>query len=208
MASLVGPAGLSPSTVDRRPDGNPHRKPARRRRTCDRRRSDHRRVPRFLDRRRGADQRRVADHHGQHGRGSSLALRASGVGQMVMGEVGGRTPDGFDLGNSPFEASRIDFRARQSFNAPARARRASPRRRGRNGFTRLLWLPRRPRLVRMRTGSPDRITLVAMGKNALERTDEDELCALHLRNLLDGPRGRSGRRAPGDPGVRRSGALP
>ena len=36
---------------------------------------------------------------------------------------------------------------------------------------------------------PDRITLVAMGKNAVERTDEDELCALRLRNLLEGQRG-------------------
>jgi 2-phosphosulfolactate phosphatase len=25
-----------------------------------------------------------------------------------------------------------------------------------------------------------------MGKNGIERTDEDELCALHLRNLLQG----------------------
>jgi 2-phosphosulfolactate phosphatase len=41
----------------------------------------------------------------------------------------------------------------------------------------------------MRSGNPDRITLVAMGKNALERTDEDELCALHLRNLLEGRSG-------------------
>jgi 2-phosphosulfolactate phosphatase len=38
----------------------------------------------------------------------------------------------------------------------------------------------------MLSGNPDRITLVAMGKNAIDRTDEDELCALHLRNLLEG----------------------
>src|SRR5271169_368866 len=40
----------------------------------------------------------------------ALALRAQGVGQLVMGEVEGRAPDGFDLGNSPLEASRIDCR--------------------------------------------------------------------------------------------------
>jgi 2-phosphosulfolactate phosphatase len=38
------------------------------------------------------------------------------------------------------------------------------------------------------SGSPDRITLVAMGSNVV-RTDEDELCALHLRNLLEGRTG-------------------
>ena len=34
---------------------------------------------------------------------------------------------------------------------------------------------------------PGRITLVAMGNNGVVRSDEDELCALHLRNLLEGP---------------------
>src|SRR5262245_30283057 len=35
----------------------------------------------------------------------ALALRSAGVGQLCMGEVRGRAPAGFDLGNSPFEAS-------------------------------------------------------------------------------------------------------
>lgn len=38
----------------------------------------------------------------------------------------------------------------------------------------------------LRAGPADRITLVAMGNNAVVRTDEDELCAIHLRNLLEG----------------------
>ena len=39
--------------------------------------------------------------------------------------------------------------------------------------------------------SPDQVSLVAMGDNGLKRTDEDELCAIHLRNRLEG--------RPGDP---------
>src|SRR5215472_4434170 len=39
----------------------------------------------------------------------ALALRNAGIGQICMGEVGGRAPDGFDFGNSPFEISNIDF---------------------------------------------------------------------------------------------------
>src|SRR5450755_3871772 len=42
----------------------------------------------------------------------ALALRNSGAGHLCMGEVEGRAPDGFDLGNSPFEASLIDFNGR------------------------------------------------------------------------------------------------
>ena len=35
----------------------------------------------------------------------------------------------------------------------------------------------------------DRITLVAMGKEGSWRSSEDEICALHLRNLLEGRNG-------------------
>ena len=37
-------------------------------------------------------------------------------------------------------------------------------------------------------GSPEQIALVAMGGNGIKRTDEDELCAIHLRNRLEGRR--------------------
>jgi 2-phosphosulfolactate phosphatase len=39
----------------------------------------------------------------------ALALREAGIGQICMGEVRGRAPDGFNFGNSPFEISRVDF---------------------------------------------------------------------------------------------------
>ena len=35
-------------------------------------------------------------------------------------------------------------------------------------------------------GRPDLVTIVAMGSEGRARTDEDELCALYLRNLLEG----------------------
>jgi 2-phosphosulfolactate phosphatase len=39
----------------------------------------------------------------------ALALREAGIGQICMGEVRGRAPDGFDFGNSPFEVSTVDL---------------------------------------------------------------------------------------------------
>ncbi len=123
----------------------------------------------------------------------ALALRASGVGQIVMGEVRSAPPDGFDLGNSPFEASRIDFTGKtiiqrtsagtQGIAAASQARKLYA--------SALVTAAATARA--MRSDNPARITLVPMGKNAAERTDEDELCALHLRNLLQG--------RPGDPGA-------
>ena len=39
----------------------------------------------------------------------ALALCDAGIGQLCTGEVHGRSPDGFDFGNSPFEVSTVDF---------------------------------------------------------------------------------------------------
>ena len=39
----------------------------------------------------------------------ALALRDAGVGEVCMGKVRGRTPDGFDFGNSPYEISTLRF---------------------------------------------------------------------------------------------------
>ena len=119
----------------------------------------------------------------------ALALRERGMGQVCMGEVGGRAPAGFDFGNSPFELSQADLTGKtviqrtgagtQGIVAAKQAERLYAASLVTAGAT------ARALLV----GSPARITLVAMGNNAVVRTDEDELCAVHLRNLLEGRSG-------------------
>ena len=42
----------------------------------------------------------------------ALELRQAGIGEICMGEVHGRAPDGFDFGNSPFEVSTVDFQGK------------------------------------------------------------------------------------------------
>jgi len=39
----------------------------------------------------------------------ALELRQAGIGEICVGELHGRAPDGFDFGNSPFEISDLDF---------------------------------------------------------------------------------------------------
>jgi 2-phosphosulfolactate phosphatase len=116
----------------------------------------------------------------------AFALRDSGAGQICMGEVEGRPPDAFDFGNSPFEVSRVDFRGQTIIQRTSA---------GTQGITAASQAERlyAAALVTasataqaMARGQPELITLVAMGKNARARTDEDEICALHLRNLLEG----------------------
>ena len=119
----------------------------------------------------------------------ALSLRDNGIAQVCMGEVRGRAPPGFDFGNSPFEVSQADFAGKtivqrtsagtQGIVAASQADRLYAASLVIAGATAQALL----------SGMPDRITLVAMGNNAVVRTEEDELCALHLRNLLEGELG-------------------
>jgi 2-phosphosulfolactate phosphatase len=121
----------------------------------------------------------------------ALALRETGIGQICMGEVRGRAPPGFDFGNSPFAISSVDFHGKtiiqrtsagtQGIVAAGRAERLYA--------ASLVTAEATVRAIL--SGSPDQISLVAMGDNGIKRTDEDELCAIHLGNRLEG--------RPGDP---------
>ena len=118
----------------------------------------------------------------------ALALRDGGAGDLCIGEVGGVKPDGFDFGNSPHELSSADVRGRTLIQSTRAGTVGVSLARGADrvyaaslaiaSATAAAVLKSRPRLV----------TVVAMGWEGRTRTDEDELCALYLKNLLQGRR--------------------
>jgi len=116
----------------------------------------------------------------------ALSLRTTGLVQICMGEARGLMPAGFDFGNSPFAVSGADLRGK------AIAQRTSA---GTQGIvaaahaeclfaTALVTATATARACLAR--GLGRVSLVAMGKDGVARTDEDELCALHIRNILEG----------------------
>ena len=116
----------------------------------------------------------------------ALELRDQGKGDMCMGEVGGIRPGGFDFGNSPFQVSQADVRGKTLIQST---------RAGTVGVTAVSGAERMyvcSLVIAEATShailrdSPELVTIVAMGAEGRERTDEDELCALYLRNLLQG----------------------
>jgi 2-phosphosulfolactate phosphatase len=120
----------------------------------------------------------------------ALALREAGIGQICMGEVRGRAPDGFDFGNSPFEISGVDFHRKsiiQRTSAGTQGIVPAASKADRLYAASLVTAEATARAIL--SGLPDRVSLVAMGENGLKRTDEDELCAIHLRNRLEGRAG-------------------
>ena len=122
----------------------------------------------------------------------ALALCDAGVGEVCVGEVQGRAPDGFDFGNSPFEVSGVDFRGKtivqrtsagtQGIVAASHAKRL---------YAASL-VTAEATVHAIPSGLPNRVSLVAIGDNGVKRTDEDELCTIHLRNRLEGRPGDAG----------------
>jgi 2-phosphosulfolactate phosphatase len=107
-----------------------------------------------------------------------------------MGEVHGRAPDSFDFGNSPFEVSTVDFQGKtivQRTSAGTQGIVEAATKAERLYAASLVTAEATVRALL--SASPDRVSLVAMGENGLKRTDEDELCAIHLRNRLEGRSG-------------------
>ncbi|RAI43939.1 2-phosphosulfolactate phosphatase [Rhodoplanes roseus] len=117
----------------------------------------------------------------------AFALREAGVGSLCMGEVDAVKVPGFDLGNSPYEASQVDVAGRtviQRTSAGTQGIVAALAGAERLYAGALVTAPATARAVL--AGRPERICLVAMGRAGLARADEDEVCAIHLRNLLEG----------------------
>ncbi len=116
----------------------------------------------------------------------ALALRRRGVCDLCAGEVGGIRPEGFDFGNSPFQLNRADV-AGKTLCLSTRAGTTGVEAAGRADRIYAASLTVADATAQaIRNRNPDTVTLVAMGWEGRGRTDEDELCALYLRNLLLG----------------------
>jgi len=116
----------------------------------------------------------------------ALQLREKGIGEICVGEVDGKRPEGFDFGNSPYELARAPLKDKviiQSTRAGTVGVEAAT---GATAIYAGALVTAKATAQAILDEAPPLVTLVAMGYNAQIRTDEDELCALYLRNLLEG----------------------
>ena len=116
----------------------------------------------------------------------ALDLYCRGVGDLTMGEVDGKRPVGFYYGNSPYELSQADLAGRtvvQSTRAGtvgvAAATRAESVYLG-------SFVVAEATARAVCQDNPSLVCIIAMGDRGAFRSDEDEQCALYLRNLLEG----------------------
>lgn len=116
----------------------------------------------------------------------ALQLRERGVGDVCVGEVEGQRPEGFDFNNSPHEMLQADLEGKVLIHST---------RAGTVGVTAAKKADviyggslsvAQATVDAILKQNPEVVTVVAMGWAGHERTDEDEQCALYLRNLLEG----------------------
>jgi 2-phosphosulfolactate phosphatase len=114
----------------------------------------------------------------------ALRLRDQGLGDLCVGEVDGIRPAGFDFGNSPHEIAQASLAGKtiiQSTRAGTVGVAAATA--ATTVYAASLAVAKATARA-IRNDNPPLVTIVAMGHKARVRTDEDELCALYLRNLL------------------------
>ncbi len=118
----------------------------------------------------------------------ALRLRDQGVGEITVGEVDGIRPEGFDFGNSPYEMAQASLKGKvviQSTCAGTTGVAAATQAQAVYGASFVVADATARAVLK---DDPSCVTIVAMGWNAQVRTDEDEQCALYLRNVLQGRR--------------------
>jgi 2-phosphosulfolactate phosphatase len=116
----------------------------------------------------------------------ALELHRRGIGDLLMGEVGGARPDGFDFGNSPHEISQADVAGKtlvQSTRAGTVGVAAASK-----AETIFLgsFVVAQATVDAVSREKPGTVSIIAMGDQGVVRSDEDEHCGIYLRNILEG----------------------
>ena len=114
----------------------------------------------------------------------ALMLYRQKVGELTVGEVGGKKPEGFDYGNSPQGLSELDLRGKTPILSTRAGTVGVNAARHADEVFGVALINAMATVRAIRRRNPSLVTLVPMGQEGLCRADEDELCAIYLKNLL------------------------
>ncbi len=116
----------------------------------------------------------------------ALELRERGVGDLCIGEVAGVRPDGFDHGNSPNEMSGADVRGKTLIQSTRAGTVGMAAASNADEIYAGSFAIASATVAAIKRRDPGVVSIVAMGAEGKVRADEDEQCALFLRNLFQG----------------------
>lgn len=118
----------------------------------------------------------------------ALDLRRRGIGHLCLGEVDGKRPPGFDFGNSPYEVSQADLTGKRLIQSTRAGTVGVNAAAAAHTLYVGSFVIATATVQAILASAPPLVTIVAMGYAAGRRSDEDEQCALYLRNLFQGRR--------------------
>lgn len=118
----------------------------------------------------------------------ALKLRDEGAGELCVGEVNGIKPDGFDFGNSPYELSVAEVDGKMLIQSTKAGTVGVTSVRSADRIYVASFAIAEYVAKAILRDDPALVTIVAMGWEGKERTDEDEVCAWYIKNLLEGRR--------------------
>lgn len=116
----------------------------------------------------------------------ALAVRAQGRAELCVGEVGGIPPAGFDFGNSPYELAKADIAGKVMVHTTRAGTVGVTAAKKAEQIYGVSLVNARATVEHILVNRPSLVTIVAMGYQGEVRTDEDEQCALYVRNVLLG----------------------
>lgn len=118
----------------------------------------------------------------------ALNMREKRMGDYCMGEIGGIRPDNFDFGNSPYDLKGQNIKEKTiihcTMNGTTGAKLASNADLILGGAL----INAKATVDFIKLQKPEIVSLVAMGARSPQgekRTEEDELCAIYMKSLLE-----------------------
>ncbi len=113
-------------------------------------------------------------------------LKRSSPNHVLIGERQGAAPSGFDFGNSPTEIEHVDFTGRTVIHTTSAGTQGLVQATHADEVITGAFVNAGAVVRHIQRTRPAIVSLVCMGREAVERADEDTLCANFLRDSLLG----------------------
>lgn len=105
---------------------------------------------------------------------------------ILAGERHGKILPGFDVGNSPSEVIKLDSRGKTIVHTTSAGTQGIANAKNATEILGASLLNAKATAQYIKSLNPDNVSLVCMGLEAKEPTDEDTLCAEYIKSILEG----------------------
>lgn len=116
----------------------------------------------------------------------AFALKQAHPEYILCGERHGKKVEGFDLGNSPSELLRHDVRGKTIIHTTSAGVQGLVNAAGADEIVTGALVNAAATARYIQKVKPEKVSLVAMGLEAVKDTEEDVLCAEYIRSILEG----------------------